>query len=74
MPASPCFKARPHFSDRLDGEPLPLFVRLKVGLHLRLCPQCRRVQRSLVATREALHALRDADVDLGPHEERERPV
>jgi hypothetical protein len=66
MPAShPCLSVRPHFSDHLDAQPLPFWTRLSVGLHLAICPPCRRVQRSLVATREALHGLRDVDVDAG---------
>jgi predicted anti-sigma-YlaC factor YlaD len=72
MPADPCRTVRPHFSDHLDGQPLPLGVRLMVGLHLRICPPCRRVHGSLVAAREALLALRDADVDVDV--EREPPV
>jgi hypothetical protein len=51
-----------------------LFVRLLVGFHLRVCTPCRRVHSSLMATREALRALRDADVDVDPDQERERPV
>jgi hypothetical protein len=61
---------RPHISDRLDGpleETVPLGTRLLVGFHLMICPPCRRMRRSLSATRDALSALRDvdvADVDL----------
>ena len=76
MPFDPCRGVRSHFSDHLDGERIPFFRRILVRCHLTICPQCRRVQRSLVATREALHALRDVDVeldihvDVGPDEER----
>jgi predicted anti-sigma-YlaC factor YlaD len=61
MPLDPCRPVREHLSDWLDGEPLPLSVRLTVRLHLSICPPCRRVHRSLVATQDALRALRDAD-------------
>ena len=57
-----CSHARSHFSCQLDGQPLPFFTRLMVRFHLWICPGCRRVNRSLVATRAALRALRDADV------------
>jgi predicted anti-sigma-YlaC factor YlaD len=61
MNADPCRNVRSYISDGLDGEPLPLLVRF----HLRVCPPCRRVHRSLVATREALRALRDVDPEGG---------
>ncbi len=61
MNLDPCRTVRPHFSDHLDGEPLPLVKGLLVRFHLLVCPPCKRVHRSLVATREALGALRDAD-------------
>jgi predicted anti-sigma-YlaC factor YlaD len=65
MNVDPCRNARPYISDKIDGEPLPLLVRF----HLRICPPCRRVHRSLEATREALRALRDVDPEsLGPGE------
>ena len=60
-----CRSARRYFSDRLDGAPISFWRRLLVRMHLRVCPQCIRFNRSLVATRAALHALRDADVDRG---------
>ena len=31
-----------------------------------VCPTCKRVQRSLHSTRDALHALRDVDVPDPP--------
>jgi predicted anti-sigma-YlaC factor YlaD len=62
MPLDPCRPVRAHLSDQLDGEALPLATRLLVRLHLTICPPCRRVHRSLVATQAALRALRDADV------------
>jgi hypothetical protein len=58
----PCRGARTGFSDHLDGEKLPFWASLKVRCHLLICPPCRRVRRSLDATRDALSALRDADV------------
>jgi predicted anti-sigma-YlaC factor YlaD len=58
-----CRPQRPYFSDHLDGQPMPFFRGLMVRFHLSVCPQCRRVNRSLVATREAVRALRDADVE-----------
>jgi predicted anti-sigma-YlaC factor YlaD len=60
MNVDPCRAVRPHFSDHLDGERLPFARGLLVRLHLWICPPCRRVRRSLDATREALQALRDA--------------
>jgi predicted anti-sigma-YlaC factor YlaD len=72
MPFDPCRDVRTHFSDHLDGEPLSFFTRILVRCHLGICPQCRRVQRSLVATREALHALRDVDVELDAGTDEER--
>jgi predicted anti-sigma-YlaC factor YlaD len=60
-----CRSARRHFSDQLDGAPIPFWRRLLVRMHLRVCPQCIRFNRSLVATRAALRALRDTDVGRG---------
>jgi len=59
----PCLASRRWFSDQLDGQPLPRWRGLVVRLHLAICPRCRRVARSLEATRDALSALRDADVE-----------
>ena len=58
-----------HFSDHLDGVPLPLLARAWVRFHLTICPPCRRVHRALVETREALRALRDVDVEIEGGEE-----
>jgi hypothetical protein len=58
----PCRGPRTGFSDHLDGEKLPFWESFKVRLHLLVCPPCRRVRRSLDATRGALSALRDADI------------
>jgi hypothetical protein len=52
-----CRQVRPYFSDHLDGLPLPFWRRLFVRAHLRVCPQCVRLNRSLEATRDALRAL-----------------
>jgi hypothetical protein len=68
-----CRKSRSYFSDRLDGEPIPFLRGLLVRLHLTVCPQCIRVNRSLVATRDALRALRDRDVQAGVPFERSEP-
>jgi predicted anti-sigma-YlaC factor YlaD len=56
-----CAKQRALFSDRLDGQKLPFWRGLLVRFHLTICPPCRRVNRSLVTTREALKELRDRD-------------
>ena len=56
-----CRAQRPFFSDRLDGAKLPFWRGLLVRMHLRVCPQCIRYNRSLEATRDALRSLRDAD-------------
>jgi hypothetical protein len=55
--------ARRDFSDWLDEQPIPWWRRIFVRLHLRICPRCIRVQRSLVATKEALAALKDGNVE-----------
>ena len=55
-----CIKQRVWFSPRLDGERPPFLRGLLVRMHLGICPRCIRYQRSLIATRDALHALRDA--------------
>jgi hypothetical protein len=54
-----CNHSRRWFSDHLDGEKLPFWRGLLVRFHLWRCPRCIRLNRSLVATRDALHALRD---------------
>jgi len=54
-----CRIARKHFSDAIDGEPLPVHTRLYVGFHRTFCPTCRAFERSLHKTLEAGHALRD---------------
>ena len=56
-----CRRSRLYFSDRLDGRPLPFWRGLMVRWHLLACPLCHRYQRSLVATRDAVRALRDPD-------------
>jgi predicted anti-sigma-YlaC factor YlaD len=56
-----CVKQRVWFSDRLDGQPLPFWRGLLVRFHLARCPACKRVNRSLQVTREALRALADED-------------
>ena len=60
-----CRVPRRYFSDRLDGQPIPWWSVLWVRFHERVCPDCIRYQRSLVATRDALAALRDPDDDSG---------
>ena len=57
-----CEAARAHFSDELDGEPLTPVARAIVSLHLTTCPMCRRFNRSLIATRDALKLLKDEPV------------
>jgi predicted anti-sigma-YlaC factor YlaD len=56
-----CRGVRPHFSDVLDGERLPLPAAFAVKMHLTFCPMCRRTYRSLEATQAALKALRAED-------------
>lgn len=58
-----CRDSRRYFSDQLDDQPIPWPRRMLVRLHLRVCPQCIRYNRSLEATRDALSALRDPDPD-----------
>ncbi|HTQ04208.1 MAG TPA: hypothetical protein VMI54_10135 [Polyangiaceae bacterium] len=62
-----CSHARRQFSDLLDGQAVPRWSAFVARLHLTICPQCRRVHRSLVGTQDALRALRDADPELEPH-------
>ncbi len=57
-----CQTQRPYFSDHLDGQPIPFWRKLMVRWHMAMCPLCIRYNRSLVATRDALSALRDADI------------
>ena len=54
-----CRIARKHFSDAIDGEPVPLPMRLYVGLHRTICPACKGFEKSLRKTLEAGRALRD---------------
>lgn len=61
-----CRRARPHFSDRLDGVPMPLGRRLVVAAHVNLCPMCRRTYKSLELTRAALRDLADFKEDGAP--------
>jgi predicted anti-sigma-YlaC factor YlaD len=56
-----CRAQRAHFSDYLDGAPLPWWRRLLVSFHARYCPACRPLYRSLEATQEALSALHTHD-------------
>ena len=56
-----CRLVTAHFSDFLDGEPLPLFSLFWVHAHLTFCPRCKRTYRSLTQTREVLRALREPD-------------
>jgi hypothetical protein len=66
-----CVKQRPYFSDRLDGAPLPFWRGLLVRCHLMICPPCRRYNRSLEATRDALHTLRDLGGDAEADRDRQ---
>ncbi len=61
-----CGPARRHFSDLMDGQPVPFGSGLLARIHLTICPQCKRVQRSLTGTQDALHALRDAGASEDP--------
>ena len=51
-------------SDSMDAQPLSSWRRLTVWVHTHVCPGCRPVWRSLHATKDALSALRDAEVTL----------
>jgi predicted anti-sigma-YlaC factor YlaD len=58
-PTNPlCARARPSFSDLLDGEPLPLLKQIEVWGHAHFCPFCRPVYRELGENQNALHSLR----------------
>jgi hypothetical protein len=52
-----CARARPHFSDLLDGQ-LPPLHTAEVAVHAYLCPWCRPLFKSLQATQQAVRALR----------------
>ena len=56
-----CEPARQHFSEHLDGKPIEGTMRYFVALHLAICPPCKRTYQALVATRDALGALKDED-------------
>jgi hypothetical protein len=45
----------------MDGQPLSSWRRFTVWLHVRICPGCKPIWRSLHATKDALAALRDTD-------------
>ncbi len=55
-----CEHVRDAFSDRLDGVSVGGWKGLWVRLHLAFCPRCKRFYRTLEATTDALHALKDA--------------
>ena len=66
-----CSGARRSLSDFIDGEPLPWWSRVQVRLHLKICPLCQAVHRSLVATDDALRALQAGEgPDEGPPPEK----
>lgn len=60
-----CWDARSRVSDYLDDE-LPIADRVLVERHLETCPTCPPLYASLVGTRDALGALRDADAVVPP--------
>jgi hypothetical protein len=61
---------RKHFSDAIDGEPLPPLLAFWVEVHRLTCPPCRRFERSLKHTVEVGRALRDLPLeDEKRHEE-----
>lgn len=72
MAVKPCLIARSHLSDHLDGEPIPFLARAVLRLHLVVCPPCKRAHESLLATRDALRALRDVEPEIDA-EEKNRP-
>ena len=55
-----CWEARGKVSDYMDDD-LPAPERALVERHLETCPTCPPLYASLVGTRAALGALRDAD-------------
>ena len=46
--------------DQRDGVPLTLLQRFSVGLHLAVCPSCKRYHQSLSAALDAVAQLKDA--------------
>ncbi|WP_407343747.1 sigma-70 family RNA polymerase sigma factor [Pengzhenrongella phosphoraccumulans] len=61
----PCWDARSKVSNYLDDE-LGVPDRALVERHLQVCPTCPPLYASLVGTRDALGALRDADTVIPP--------
>ena len=48
-----CKQAMEAYTRREEGEHLPLFLRLRVSLHIILCPPCRRfIQQFKLILRE----------------------
>jgi hypothetical protein len=62
IPNKFCEATRLALSDSMDAQPLSSWRRFTVWAHTHFCPGCRPVWRSLHATKDALAALRDADV------------
>ncbi len=69
-----CRPVREHLSDEIDGEVLSPDVRVAMDAHLSRCPPCQRMNRSLLALKEALRALRDVDPPAALGETAERPA
>jgi predicted anti-sigma-YlaC factor YlaD len=61
-----CRQTRERLSDLMDGESLSWWSAFAARSHLALCPHCRRVERSLADTRDALRALKDLDPETDP--------
>lgn len=54
-----CESVRQWFSNYRDGQPVPPWAKVWVWIHLRICPRCKLVQRSMQATDDALAALKE---------------
>jgi RNA polymerase sigma-70 factor (ECF subfamily) len=61
----PCWDARQHVSDYLDGL-LPEATARMVEAHLEICPTCPPLYAALVDTHRSLGALQDSDTVIPP--------
>ena len=61
----PCWDARQHVSDYLDGDLAPELARL-IESHLEVCPTCPPLYTALVGVQSELGRLRDPDSVIDP--------
>ena len=61
----PCWDARQHISDYLNGDPDPRTSAL-IETHLETCPTCPPLYAALVGVHDELGRLRDPDSVVDP--------